>query len=115
MVTNTVAKACMQKPEFVSYIARLGGVPVAEANRAYALVINGIKQAMEERYLLKLHGFGEFYPQLHRAHSMQFMKDAKPMGDYLVVKFSAALSLNRRLRSGRPLVSARTRGGSGGK
>ncbi len=104
MITNTIAKAAMTQRQFVDYMADMAGIRVEDAQKAYNIVIHAIKQAVAEGYLLKLYGFGQFYPQLHRGHQMQFTDGSKPMGDYLVLKFSASSSLNKRIRNKETLV-----------
>ncbi len=107
MKNNACTNKSMTQRQFIAYIANMAGVEVEVAKEAYEMVVSGIKQAMSDGFILKLYGFGHFYPQLHRGHQMQFSGNGRAMGDYLVVKFSAAGSLNRRIRNGEPVAVSR--------
>lgn len=91
----------MNKRGLITYLARTNDVSYCEAETMYEAVMGAIRDTVASNVRVSLAGFGVFYLQTHRGQKVQF-RDRDPagvsVGDYLVFKFSASKTLNRRLR-----------------
>ena len=87
---------------------RISGKPVkslpkidvsAIANAVYTAMIDRIFHEVANGNQIVLQGFGSFYLNEHKGHPVQFRVDDSPvLSDYLVLKFSATKTANRRAR-----------------
>ena len=53
----------MNKAEFVGFIAEVGGISKAEAERSLNLVVDSIMKAVHKKMEISLVGFGSFHVQ----------------------------------------------------
>lgn len=100
MSTNTAAPGRVSKREFIARTAQRAGVPSTVTTAVYEALIEEILAVVGEGRSLTLTGFGRFYPQEHRGHSVRFSNGPDGegrIGDYRVLKFSATRDTNRRL------------------
>lgn len=97
----------LSKREFITFMAKRYGIKSKEAARAYEMVMDSIREAVEQGNELCLMGFGRFYLQTHKGHPVRFKDDendkstSKPeteVEDYIVFKFSASNALNQHIR-----------------
>ena len=89
-------------------IMKVSGKPVkslpkidvsAIANAVYSAMIDRIFCEVAQGNQIVLQGFGSFYLNEHKGHPVQFKADDNPvLSDYLVLKFSATKTANRRAR-----------------
>ena len=86
----------VMKADFLDAVARRAGVPLRGVETVYeAFVAELLEMARSGRRVL-LTGFGDFYPQIHKGHSVQFASRGR-IGPYPVLKFSARREVNRSL------------------
>ena len=98
---QTASVACrdqtrMNRTELIHYMAEKNGVELSEAQKAYAMTTEAIRDIVASGIKLSLSGFGVFYLQRHRGHPVQFQSGATATQDYLVFKFSASNTLNKK-------------------
>ncbi|MFC9756701.1 HU family DNA-binding protein [Streptomyces sp. NPDC056921] len=85
----------VSKREFISRVATHSGLPVRVVNNVYDSLLGELTGAVSCGETVVLTGFGRFYRQDHKGHKVRFGKSS--VGDYVVLKFSASSSFNRRL------------------
>lgn len=94
----------VNKKEFLSGVARRAGVPRKTAAAVYAAVVDELMAIVSRGDSLMLTNFGLFYRQEHKGHRVQFVggHEGSVIGDYHVLKFSAAREVNRRIGGAAP-------------
>ncbi|MDH2391585.1 HU family DNA-binding protein [Streptomyces sp. HNM0663] len=85
----------VSKREFISRVATRSGSPVRVVSKVYESLLGELTGAVSCGETVVLTGFGRFYRQDHKGHKVRFGKSN--VGDYVVLKFSASSSFNRRL------------------
>ncbi|MFD4943064.1 HU family DNA-binding protein [Streptomyces sp. NPDC058409] len=85
----------ISKREFISRVATRSGLPVRVVNNVYKSLLGELTGAVSCGETVVLTGFGRFYRQAHKGHKVRFGKSN--VDDYVVLKFSASSSFNRRL------------------
>lgn len=96
----------MSKREFVQRAARRGGIPLTTMQKAYDSIVEELLDLVGKGNRVTLTGFGRFYPQPHKGHTVQtkITKDKKGAGeskqvdDYVVLKFSATRDVNKSIK-----------------
>lgn len=104
----------VSRREFTARFARRAGVPLATANKVYAAMIEELVELTGKGNSVTLTGFGRFYPQLHKGHSVQFSDGSGGQVEpYAVLKFSATRETNKEMAPG--LESLRAAEAAGNK
>lgn len=85
----------VNKREFISRVATRTGLPVRVVKNVYESLLGELTGAVSCGETVVLTSFGRFYRQAHKGHKVRFGKSN--VDDYVVLKFSASSSLNRRL------------------
>lgn len=89
----------VSRREFTARFARRAGVPLPTAAKVYEAMIDELIELTSLGHDVTLTGFGRFYTQEHKGHSVQFAK-GKEVKDYTVLKFSATREVNRQVSGG---------------
>lgn len=102
MSTPQLEQGRVSKREFVQRAARRGNIPLRTMETAFNAMIDELKDLVGKGNRVTLTGFGKFYPQEHRGHTVrtQIKKGAgetKQVDDYYVLKFSATRETNKSL------------------
>jgi nucleoid DNA-binding protein len=92
---GTTEHSRISKREFISRVAVRGDFPIRVVSEVYEALLGELTDAAGRGETVVLTGFGRFYRQAHKGHKVRFGKD--DVDDYLVLKFSASRSVNRRL------------------
>jgi DNA-binding protein HU-beta len=103
MSTSQLEQGRVGKREFVQRAARRGGIPLRTMQQAYDAMIDELLDLVGSGNRVTLTGFGRFYPQAHKGHTVQtnISKDpgapggSKKVDDYFVLKFSATRDVNK--------------------
>ncbi|MEU0942498.1 HU family DNA-binding protein [Streptomyces canus] len=106
METTTNPRVC--KREFISRIATRSGLPVRVVKEVYESLLGELTGAVSCGESVVLPSFGRFYRQDHKGHKVRFGKS--DIDDYVVLKFSASSSFNRRLGGNEDEISPETYG-----
>ncbi|MFJ7416459.1 HU family DNA-binding protein [Streptomyces sp. NPDC098077] len=85
----------VSKRAFISRVATRSGLPIRVVNKVYESLLGELTGAVSGGERVVLTGFGRFYRQDHKGHKVRFGKGS--VDDYVVMKFSASSSFNRRL------------------
>ncbi|MFJ6759990.1 HU family DNA-binding protein [Streptomyces sp. NPDC091273] len=85
----------VSKREFISRVATRSKLPVRVVNKVYESLLGELTGAVSCGEAVVLTSFGRFYRQDHKGHKVRFGKSN--VDDYVVLKFSASSSFNRRL------------------
>lgn len=85
----------VSKRKFISRVATRSGLKVRVVKKVYESLLGEIKGAVSCGETVVLTSFGRFYRQDHKGHKVRFGKS--DVDDYVVLKFSASSSFNRRL------------------
>ncbi|MFD4574247.1 HU family DNA-binding protein [Streptomyces sp. NPDC058417] len=94
---ETTTNPRVSKREFISRVATRSELPVRVVNKVYESLLSELTGAVSCGEAVVLTGFGRFYRQDHKGHKVRFGKS--DVDDYVVLKFSASSSFNRRLGS----------------
>ncbi|WP_405786496.1 HU family DNA-binding protein [Streptomyces sp. NBC_01367] len=92
---ETTKKPRVSKREFISRVATRSKLPVRVVNKVYESLLGELTGAVSCGEAVVLTSFGRFYRQDHKGHKVRFGKSN--VDDYVVLKFSASSSFNRRL------------------
>ena len=96
-MTDTAAEPSrVTKREFISSVADRSGMTKGAVKTVYEALVEEITDTAKRDDILVLTGFGSFSRHMHKGHKVQFGRG--DVGDYPVLKFSAARGVNRRLR-----------------
>jgi DNA-binding protein HU-beta len=111
--TEEVDQGRVSKREFTARFARRAGVPVRVASAVYEAMIEELLDIVASGDKVTLTGFGKFYPQMHKGHSVQKFPGAaseheEQVDDYAVLKFSATREVNKRVTPSREKTIKRT-------
>ncbi|MFJ2824577.1 HU family DNA-binding protein [Streptomyces toxytricini] len=87
----------VNKREFISRVATRSQLPIRVVNKVYESLLGELTGAVSCGEAVVLTSFGRFYRQDHKGHKVRFGKSN--VEDYVVLKFSASSSFNRRLAS----------------
>lgn len=87
------------KRQFIAMVARQAKVPVKVAEAVYEAIIELLLSNVRVGRSITLSGFGRFYGQKHKGHSVQFGSEQSEIKDYSVLKFSATRAVNKSLTS----------------
>lgn len=87
----------VSKREFQARFARRAGVSLPMAKKVYDAMIEELVELVGRGHRVTLTGFGKFYMQEHKGHSVQFSRD-KRVDDYAVLRFSSTTELNKRIK-----------------
>ncbi|MFE5863562.1 HU family DNA-binding protein [Streptomyces virginiae] len=98
----------VSKREFISRVATRSGLPIRVVNEVYESLLGELKGAVSCGEAVVLTSFGRFYRQDHKGHKVRFGKSN--IDDYVVLKFSASSSFNRRLGGNEHDISPETYG-----
>lgn len=106
MSTTQLETGRVSKREFVQRAARRGGIPHATMQKAYDSIVAELLDLVGKGNRVTLTGFGRFYPQPHKGHTVQtkIRKDksgpgeSKQVDDYVVLKFSATRDVNKMIK-----------------
>ncbi|MEW1548349.1 HU family DNA-binding protein [Streptomyces tsukubensis] len=98
----------VSKREFISRVATRSELPIRVVNKVYESLLGELTGAVNCGEAVVLTSFGRFYRQDHKGHKVRFGKSN--VGDYVVLKFSASSSFNRRLGGSEDGVSPKTHG-----
>ncbi|MFJ3858323.1 HU family DNA-binding protein [Streptomyces sp. NPDC090085] len=101
----------VSKREFISRVATRSKLPVRVVNKVYESLLCELTGAVSGGEAVVLTSFGRFYRQDHKGHKVRFGKS--DVDDYVVLKFSASSSFNRRLGSNGDDASRDTYGAIG--
>ncbi|MFJ7280524.1 HU family DNA-binding protein [Kitasatospora sp. NPDC098663] len=85
----------VSKREFISRVATRSKLPIRVVNKVYESLLGELTGAVSCGEAVVLTSFGRFYRQDHKGHKVRFGKSR--VDDYVVLKFSASSSFNRRL------------------
>ncbi|WP_329142724.1 HU family DNA-binding protein [Streptomyces sp. NBC_01456] len=85
----------VSKREFISRVATRSELSVRVVNKVYESLLGELTGAVSCGEAVVLTSFGRFYRQDHKGHKVRFGKSN--VDDYVVLKFSASSSFNRRL------------------
>lgn len=88
----------MSRKNLVAYMAAKYDISEDDAQSAYRMTTEAIRDLVASGARLSLSGFGVFYLQTHRGHPVRFQAAGERTGSYLVFKFSASNTLNRFVR-----------------
>ncbi|MEV8600977.1 HU family DNA-binding protein [Streptomyces griseoviridis] len=92
---ETTTNPRVSKREFISRVATRSGLPVRTVSKVYESLLGELTGAVSCGETVVLTSFGRFYRQDHKGHKVRFGKS--DVDDYVVLKFSASSSFNRRL------------------
>ncbi|MFE7121792.1 HU family DNA-binding protein [Streptomyces sp. NPDC057654] len=92
---ETTTNARISKRKFISRVATRSKLPVRVVNTVYKSLLGELTDAVSCGETVVLTSFGRFYRQDHKGHKVRFGQS--DVGDYVVLKFSASSSFNRRL------------------
>ncbi|MDX3020123.1 HU family DNA-binding protein [Streptomyces acidiscabies] len=92
---ETTTNPRVNKRKFISRVATRSGLPVRVVNKVYESLLGELTGAVSCGETVVLTSFGRFYRQDHKGHKVRFGKS--DVDDYVVLKFSASSSFNRRL------------------
>ncbi|MFJ6484210.1 MULTISPECIES: HU family DNA-binding protein [unclassified Streptomyces] len=87
----------VNKREFISRVATRSKLPIPVVNKVYESLLGELTGAVSCGEAVVLTSFGRFYRQDHKGHKVRFGKS--DVDDYVVLKFSASSTFNRRLGS----------------
>lgn len=92
----------MNRRGLVAYMAAKNNISEDDAQSAYRMTMDAIRDVVAGGVKLSLSGFGVFYLQTHRGHPVRFQSrgSGSRTDNYLVFKFSASNTLNRFVRTG---------------
>jgi nucleoid DNA-binding protein len=85
----------VNKRGFISRVATRSQLPIRVVNKVYESLLGELTGAVSCGEAVVLTSFGRFYRQDHKGHKVRFGKSN--VEDYVVLKFSASSSFNRRL------------------
>ena len=88
----------MNRKNLVAYMAAKNDISEDDAQSAYRMTMDAIRDLVASGVKLSLSGFGVFYLQTHRGHPVRFQAAGNRTDNYLVFKFSASNTLNRFVR-----------------
>ncbi|WP_326742896.1 HU family DNA-binding protein [Streptomyces sp. NBC_01768] len=94
---ETTTNPRVSKRRFISRVATRSALPVRVVNNVYESLLGELTGAVSCGETVVLTGFGRFYRQAHKGHKVRFGKS--DVDDYVVLKFSASSSFNRRLEA----------------
>ena len=89
----------MRRDEFISYLAATNNISVSDAQKAYNMVMTGIEDVVCSGRTLTLVRFGSFFLKTHKGHAVFLCPGVRSIDDYVVFKFTPAVSLTRRVRA----------------
>ncbi|MFJ8212573.1 HU family DNA-binding protein [Streptomyces sp. NPDC096033] len=92
---ETMKTPRVNKREFISRVATRSKLPIRVVNQVYESLLSELTGAVSCGEAVVLTSFGRFYRQDHKGHKVRFGKSN--VDDYVVLKFSASSSFNRRL------------------
>jgi nucleoid DNA-binding protein len=94
----------VNKREFLQRVARRGSLPLPVATHVYDALIEELIDLVSKGNTVTLTGFGRFYPQEHKGHSVRFADGdgSSQIDDYTVLKFSATRAVNRSVQVQEP-------------
>ncbi|MGW2984286.1 HU family DNA-binding protein [Streptomyces goshikiensis] len=98
----------VSKREFISRVATRSELPIRVVNKVYESLLGELTVAANRGETVVLTSFGRFYRQDHKGHKVRFGKSN--VDDYVVLKFSASSSFNRRLGGNKTDTSSETYG-----
>ncbi|MFB7597573.1 HU family DNA-binding protein [Streptomyces sp. NPDC056160] len=104
---ETTTNPRVSKRAFISRVATRSGLPIRVVNKVYESLLGELRGAVSCGETVVLTSFGRFYRQDHKGHKVRFGKS--DVDDYVVLKFSASSSFNRRL-GGEDEISPETYG-----
>lgn len=88
----------MSKREFIRYVAKKNNVTAKSLTKVFDMIADGIYDVVvEQDKSVTFVNVGRFYLHEHKGHQIQFSEDADDCKDSLVLKFSAAHSLNKKI------------------
>ncbi|MER6520095.1 HU family DNA-binding protein [Streptomyces sp. NPDC001553] len=105
---ETTKKPRVSKREFISRVATRSELPTRVVNKVYASLLGELTGAVCRGETVVLTSFGRFYRQDHKGHKVHFGRS--DVDDYVVLKFSASSSFNRRLGGNEDGISPETNG-----
>ncbi|MFI5702553.1 HU family DNA-binding protein [Streptomyces xanthochromogenes] len=105
---ETTTNPRVSKREFISRVATRSELPVRVVNIVYESLLSELTGAVSCGETVVLTSFGRFYRQDHKGHKVRFGKSN--VDDYVVLKFSASSSFNRRLGGDEDEISPETYG-----
>ncbi|MEU9167868.1 HU family DNA-binding protein [Streptomyces sp. NPDC048420] len=105
---ETTTNPRVSKREFISRVAMRSKLPVRVVNKVYESLLGELTGAVSCGETVVLTSFGRFYRQDHKGHKVRFGKS--DIDDYVVLKFSASSSFNRRLGDNADEMSPETCG-----
>ncbi|WP_327357869.1 HU family DNA-binding protein [Streptomyces sp. NBC_01304] len=105
---ETTTNPRVSKREFISRVAARSGLPARVVNNVYESLLSELTGAVSCGETVVLTSFGRFYRQDHKGHKVRFGKS--DIDDYVVLKFSASSSVNRRLGGNEDEMSPETYG-----
>lgn len=85
----------VSKRDFISRVATRSELPIRVVSKVYESLLGELTGAVSCGETVVLTSFGRFYRQDHKGHKVRFGKS--DVDDYVVLKFSASSSFNRRL------------------
>ena len=88
----------MNRKNLVTYMATKYNISEDDAQSAYRMTMDAIRDLVAGGVKLSLSGFGVFYLQTHRGHPVRFQAAGDRTESYLVFKFSASNTLNKFVR-----------------
>ncbi|MER6367196.1 HU family DNA-binding protein [Streptomyces mirabilis] len=92
---ETMTNPRVSKREFISRVATRSGLPARTVSKVYESLLGELTGAVSCGETVVLTGFGRFYRQDHKGHKVRFGRS--DVDDYVVLKFSASSTFNRRL------------------
>lgn len=92
---ETTTNPRVSKRAFISRVATRSGLPIRVVKKVYESLLGELTGAVSCGETVVLTSFGRFYRQDHKGHKVRFGKS--DVDDYVVLKFSASSSFNRRL------------------
>ncbi|MFJ9900594.1 HU family DNA-binding protein [Streptomyces sp. NPDC091280] len=98
----------VSKRKFISRVATRSGLPVRTVSKVYESLLGELTGAVGCGETVVLTSFGRFYRQDHKGHKVRFGRS--DIDDYVVLKFSASSSFNRRLGGNRNEIAPETYG-----
>lgn len=105
---ETMTNPRVSKRKFISRVATRSGLPVRVVKKVYESLLGELTGAVSCGETVVLTSFGRFYRQDHKGHKVRFGKS--DVDDYVVLKFSASSTFNRRLGGNEDEISPRTYG-----
>lgn len=105
---ETTTNPRVSKREFISRVATRSGLPTRVVKKVYESLLGELTGAVSRGETVVLTSFGRFYRQDHKGHKVRFGKSR--VDDYVVLKFSASSSFNRRLGGDEDDISPGTYG-----